>query len=208
MNATDFSPIVTYLQQNWLELIGVLTGFVCVYLNAVENIWGWPIAIVSCAIYIFVMLAARLYADVGLQVVYVGLNAYGWYQWLFGGNNHKALRVTRIRRYELLALFPAGLVGTMAMYFYFSTQTDAAQPFWDSFCTAFSLVALYLQANKRLESWLLWILVDIIYVPLFFSRTLYPTAGLYVAYLILATAGFLLWRKSMHKTVVHAEVLR
>jgi nicotinamide mononucleotide transporter len=195
------TEVLQYLQQNWLEVTGVITGFICVYLNARENIWGWPMGIISCFLYIFIMYQAQFYADMWLQVVYVFLNAYGWYEWLYGGANKQALTVSHVIPKEILILLPAGILLTSAAYYYFATQTDASQPFWDSFNTAFSLVAIYLQAKKRLESWLVWITVDIIYVPLFYFRGLYPTAGLYLAYLILATAGYLLWRKSMLKQV-------
>lgn len=200
--AEAFNTILNYLQQNWLEVSGVITGFICVYLNARENIWGWPMGILSCFLYIFIMYQARFYADMWLQVVYVFLNAYGWYQWLYGGANKQQLTVTRITQKEILILIPVGIALTAAAFYYFDTQTDAAQPFWDSFNTAFSLVAIYLQAQKRLESWLVWITVDIIYIPLFYFRGFYPTTGLYLAYLILAAAGYLLWKKSMQKPAV------
>lgn len=189
--------LIQYLQQNWLEVSGVVTGFICVYLNAREHIWGWPMGIISCFLYIFIMYQAQFYADMWLQVIYVFLNAYGWHQWLYGGADKQQLRVTHITRKETIILLPAGVILTGAAFYYFSTQTDAAQPFWDSFNTAFSLVAIYLQAQKRLESWIIWIIVDIIYIPLFYFRGLYPTAGLYLAYLALATAGYFLWRRSM-----------
>jgi nicotinamide mononucleotide transporter len=97
----------------------------------------------------------------------------------------------------MLILLPLGVASTGAAFYYFSTYTDAAQPFWDSFNTAFSLVAVYLQAKKKLESWLLWIMVDIIYIPLFFFRGLHLTSLLYVAFLVLAVMGYFLWRRSM-----------
>jgi nicotinamide mononucleotide transporter len=191
------AEIIQYIGQNWLEVAGVITGFVCVLLNAKENIWGWPLGIISCFLYIFIMYDARFYADMWLQVVYVFLNAYGWYQWLYGGENKGELKVTHMDRQETFILLPLGVLFTMAAYYYFSSYTDAAQPFWDSFCTAFSLVAVYLQAKKKLECWLIWIMVDIIYIPLFFFRELRLTALLYVAYLVLATIGYFLWRRSL-----------
>jgi nicotinamide mononucleotide transporter len=189
--------IIQYTGQNWLEIAGVVTGFICVYLNARENIWGWPMGIVSCFLYIFIMYDARFYADMWLQVVYVFLNAYGWYQWLYGGENNSELKVTTTGRRLLVFLVLSGMAATGAAYYYFSTFTDAAQPFWDSFNTAFSLVAVYLQARKKLESWVLWIMVDIIYIPLFYFRGLQLTSLLYVAFLGLAVAGYVLWRRSM-----------
>lgn len=162
--------------------------------------------IISCFLYIFIMYQARFYADMWLQVVYVFLNAYGWYQWLYGGADQQALTVTQIKKEEIVMLFPSGILLTGAAFYYFNTYTDAAQPFWDSFTTAFSLVAIYLQAKKRLESWIIWITVDIIYVPLFFFRGLHLTTLLYFAYLILAIMGYFLWRKSMTQSNMKLRV--
>jgi nicotinamide mononucleotide transporter len=91
----QLTEIIQYIGQNWLEIAGVVTGFVCVLLNAKENIWGWPLGIISCFLYIFIMYDARFYADMWLQVVYVFLNAYGWYQWLYGGEDKGELKVSR-----------------------------------------------------------------------------------------------------------------
>jgi nicotinamide mononucleotide transporter len=191
------AEIIQYITQNWLEIAGVITGFICVLLNAKENIWGWPLGIISCFLYIFIMYDARFYADMWLQIVYVFLNAYGWYQWLYGGVNKGELQVSHISRQQAVLLLPLGVSATGAAYYYFSTYTDAAQPFWDSFNTAFSLVAVSLQAKKKLESWILWIMVDIIYIPLFFFRGLRLTSLLYVAFLVLAVMGYILWRRSL-----------
>jgi nicotinamide mononucleotide transporter len=201
--ATFFYTLIQYVQQNWLEVAGVVTGFICVYLNAKENIWGWPMGIISCFLYIFFMYDSEFYAGMWLQITYVFLNAYGWYQWLYGGANRQALTVTHITSKEIMIFLPAGMLLTAMAFYYFSTYTNAAQPFWDSFNTAFSLVAVYLQATKRLESWIIWITVDIIYVPLFFFQEHYLTTCLYMAYLILATLGYFLWRNSMFRTSTH-----
>lgn len=191
--------LLDYLKENWLELVAVITGFICVFFNARENVWGWPLGIISCFLYIFIFYDTKLYPDMWLQIMYVGLNMYGWYQWLFGGENKKELKITTLRWKEASILIPSGLLLTLLSYYFFSTYTDAAQPFWDSFNTAFSLVAVYLMAKKRLENWLIWIMVDIIYVPLVFSRGLYLTAFLYLSYLVLATYGYIQWRKNMSK---------
>jgi nicotinamide mononucleotide transporter len=209
MNSTELmDSLLRYTQQNWLEISGVITGFVCVYLNARENIWGWPMAILSCFLYIFIMHQSRFYADMGLQIVYVVLNGFGWYQWLYGGKNRQQREVSRVRWPELGILVLLSLFATGAMFAYFSRYTDAAQPFWDSFNTAFSLAALYLMAKKRLENWLIWIMVDIIYVPLFLSRELYLTTGLYLAYLVLAVFGYSEWRKSLIRNQQRAAAVQ
>jgi nicotinamide mononucleotide transporter len=185
------------LEVNWLEITGVITGFVCVYLNTRENVWGWPIGLVSVFCYIFIFYDAKLYADMALQVIYVALGLYGWYEWLYGGEAKKQLRVSKIKQKELLLLVSIGIVATGTAYYSLQKFTDASLPFWDSITAVFSLAGQYLLARKVLENWLFWIFVDIIYVFLYFYKALYLTSLLYFGFLVLATIGYFGWRKSL-----------
>ena len=185
------------LQLNWLEVTGVITGFICVYLNTRENIWGWPIGIISVFCYIFVFYDAKLYADMALQVIYVVLGFYGWHQWLYGGEAKKNLKVSAIRQKELLLLLVLGVVATAVTFYFLQKFTDASLPFWDSLTTVFSLAGQYLLARKVLENWLFWIFVDVIYVFVYFHKELYFTSLLYFGFLVLATIGYFGWRKSL-----------
>jgi nicotinamide mononucleotide transporter len=140
-----------------------------------------------------VFVRAGLYADAGLQVVYFVLGLMGWYLWLYGGARRTALRVNRVGRVELGAVIAAGVVITIALRELLERLGGAA-PFWDALTTAISLSAQWLLNRKRLENWLAWIVVDIIYVPLYLSKELYLTAGLYAVFLVMATMGWLHWR--------------
>jgi len=182
-----------------LEWVAVLTGFACVWLAARESLWNFPIAIVSCGLYILVYLRAGLYSDSMLQVMFIALSVYGWYEWLYGGRGKTELPVSRTRRREWVAcaLFVVGF--TVGFGYYLQHHTDAAVPHWDSFTTAVSMAAQYQLMRKRLENWWLWILVDIIYVPILWYKHLYPTSALYALYLGLAVYGYIEWRRAMRK---------
>jgi nicotinamide mononucleotide transporter len=185
-----------YGRQNWFELLAAFTGFVCVYLNAKENVWGWPISIVSAFCYIFIFYEDTFYADMVLQGVFIVVGFYGWYQWLYnGGRQNTTLEITRISRGQAVLSGVAGVVLSALVSYLLSTQTDAQQPIIDSTLTVFSLIAQYLLARKILENWLIWIGVDIFYVPVFLGRGRYVTAALYFTYLVLALMGYLQWRK-------------
>lgn len=188
-----------------LEWIAVLTGFACVWLAARESLWNFPVAIVSCALYIVVYYRAGLYSDSLLQIMFILLSLYGWYAWLYGGRSKTELPVSRTRRWEWLATL--GFVGvfTAGFGYYLHTYTDAALPHWDSFTTAGSLAAQFLLMRKRLENWWLWILVDLIYVPILWYKQLYPTSGLYALYLGLAVYGYWQWRQSMRRHVASEQ---
>ncbi|WP_345073469.1 nicotinamide riboside transporter PnuC [Hymenobacter fastidiosus] len=179
-----------------LEWVAVVTGFACVWLAARESLWNFPVAIVSCGLYISVYHSAQLYSDRNLQGVFIALSLYGWYEWLYGGTRRSALVVTRTRPGEWVGIGVGIVAFTTLSGYYLGHYTDAALPYWDSFTTAGSLAAQYLLVRKRLENWLLWILVDIIYVPILWYKELYPTSGLYAVYLILAGYGYVEWRRA------------
>lgn len=180
---------------SWFEIVAAAIGAASVYLSVRQSLWSWPTAIVNVLLYTVVFFRARLYADMGLQVVYAALSAYGWYQWRFGGAAHSTLPVSRTPRrlWPVLAL----VAGSTALLlgWGFARWTDAAIPYVDSALTAVSLVAQWMMTRKLLEHWLLWIAVDVVYVPVFVGRHLYPTAALYAIFLGLAVAGYLSWRR-------------
>jgi nicotinamide mononucleotide transporter len=180
-----------------LEAVAVVFGIVSVWLSVREHVVSWPTAIVSVSLYFFVFRSARLYADMGLQVFYAGISAYGWYHWLFGGANHSALRVSRTPRPVWLALPVAWILGTLALGTLLHRTTDAALPYVDSALTVGSLLAQWMMTRKYLENWAIWVGLDIAYVAVFLNRDLKLTAFLYVVYLLLAARGYVEWQRSL-----------
>jgi len=185
-------------QTTWLEIIGVITGLLCVALAAMNNIWNWPIAIVSVGIYIFIFFDSHLYADMGLQFYFMGMNIYGWYFWSHKPADEKKTPVQLITRKEILFSVIAIIVftfflGTVLKY------TPASYPYIDSFCTACSLVGQVFLARKVLENWLIWIFVDIVYVGVYIYKHLDLTAMMYAVYIIIALLGYLDWKKDYKK---------
>jgi nicotinamide mononucleotide transporter len=180
-----------------LELAAAVVGAWSVWLSVRQNILSWPTAIVNVLLYTVVFFQAKLYADMGLQVVYAVLSVYGWYEWLHGGENRTELLVTRTgpRLGALLAVIAAA--GALALGALLRHATDAALPFMDSFLSSTSLVAQWMMTRKKLENWLVWIAVDVLYVGMFTFKGLYLTAGLYAVFLALAVRGFADWRRSM-----------
>ena len=201
MSVTDFYHFWTSAAGSTpLEWVAVLTGFACVWLAARESLWNFPVAIVSCGLYVLVYFRAQLYADSKLQIFFVLLNLYGWYEWRFGGQDRAELTITRTRPGEWAAVLGFVVLFTVGYGYYLAHFTDDALPHWDSFTTAGSMAAQYLLMRKRLENWLLWMLVDSIYVPILWYKHLYPTSGLYALYLGLAVYGYFEWRRALRLT--------
>ena len=180
-----------------IEILAALTGAWSVWLSVRQNILSWPTAIVNVVLYAIVFYEAKLYADMGLQVVYAILSVYGWYQWLYGGTGRTELHVSRTSRsyavrLALVAATFAALLGTLL-----HRTTDAALPYMDSGLTSASLVAQWMMTRKLLENWLVWITVDVFYVGMFIYKGLCVTAVLYAVFLGLAVKGWIDWRRSM-----------
>jgi len=190
-----FEAVYQYFAANPIELLGALTGVVCVYLNAKENIWGWPIGIISVACYVVVFWNVFLIGDFTLHVLYVVLGLYGWWHWLYGGKQKDDLPISRSSAKEWWVLILGGAVLTFAVGKLLSLYPSASVPYWDAFTTVFSLVAQWQLAKKRLGNWITWLVVDTLCVGIYYYKGLYITSGLYFIYLILATMGFLEWRK-------------
>jgi nicotinamide mononucleotide transporter len=183
-----------FKSQDPLETSGVITGILCVYLAAKNNILNWPMAIISVIIYIFIFLESKLYADTGLQVYFLIMNIYGWYFWSRRSKEEK-VPVSSITPKEIVLSIIGIAVFTAALGFFLYKGTDASFPFIDSFCTACSLVAQIFLARKVMENWLIWIFVDVIYVGVYIAKDLNLTAGMYALYVYIAAMGYLEWRK-------------
>ena len=193
---------------SWLEGISFVTGAVCVWLTVKESVWNFPIGLLNVATFSVVFLRAQLYADAGLQVVYFVLGVVGWYLWLYGGENRGRLHVSRLPRAEGVIVVMSGVAASVVLTWYLR-QVGGSAPFWDATTTAMSLCAQWLLNRKYLESWYLWIAVDVLYVPLYVSRSLHLTAALYAVFLCMAILGLLAWRAAWMKgRLVHPPVPR
>jgi len=180
-----------------LETVAVLFGIVSVYLSVRENIWSWPTGIVNVTLYIFVFFQARLYADMALQIVYIAISVYGWYEWLHGGRGKTELTVSRGTPRLAAVLTVLGVAATALLGTLLSRYTNASLPYLDSATTATSLIAQWMMAKKILENWIVWVAVDVVYVGMFLYKSLYLTAFLYAVFLVLATMGYMRWKKSL-----------
>lgn len=181
---------------SWLESTAVAFGIISVFLSVRQHIWSWPTAIVNVLLYVLVFRDAKLYADMGLQVVYFVLSVYGWYEWLYGGENRTVLKVSRATPRSMVTLTAIALVSVAALGTFLARSTDAALPYMDSATTSTSLVAQWMMTRKVLENWAVWMAVDVVYVGMFIFKHLYLTAGLYAVFFVLAAMGLREWKAS------------
>jgi nicotinamide mononucleotide transporter len=188
-----------WITDNWIEIFGAVTGIIFVFLEIRQNLWLWPVGIVTSAVYIWVFFKGKLYADMSLQGYYLVISVLGWYWWLKGAGRRvqgNGLKVRRINTRLALALLIVFIILFFVMYLLLSRFTDSPVPAADSFVTSLSIIATWMLARKIYEHWYLWIVVNSVSCVLFFSRDLYATVLLYALYCIMSFAGLKVWKRS------------
>ncbi|MCG8306574.1 MAG: nicotinamide riboside transporter PnuC [Cytophagales bacterium] len=193
-------PVVHWMAAHYFEVVAAALGFIAIYLQIRQNVWYWMVSIVMVSMYIYIYIDARLYADMSLQVYYLVISFYGWYVWLYGRqvNDHKAgLNVTATSK-KLRSILA---VVSLALFFLIAwiliRFTDSDLPYWDSFTTSLSFVATWMLARKKIENWLVWIVVDAVSTGIYIYKGLYPTAVLFLFLTILAAVGYRKWRMDL-----------
>jgi nicotinamide mononucleotide transporter len=185
----------------WFEWTAAIITAISVYLQTRENIWNWPTAIVSVTMYMVVYVKSGLYSDAGLQGYFLVTSIYGWYHWLRGGTQHSTLEVSRATPRMWMWSAALGVIFWLVVATLTSKLKGVAFPYIDAGTTTVSLIAQWMVTRKVLESWLLWIIVNVVYIPVLLVKDLYPTAGLYAVMLVLAIKGWFDWRRSWRSTL-------
>lgn len=178
-----------------LELFAAALGVIAVWLTVKQNPWCWPIGLVMVLLYSWIFFEVKLYSDMLLQLVYALLQLYGWWQWTRPERVEDARQVSYLHATPMLAGLAVGLLASVALGAAMATWTDAAQPWLDAALTGFSLVAQVWMAQKRVQCWPLWAVLDVIFVGLFLYKGLYLTAALYALFTLIALRGWQQWRR-------------
>ena len=188
--------IFDFLQANWFEIVAAILAIAYLILAMLQDIRCWVAWIISSLMYFFVMYSANLYMEALLQIFYIFIGLYGLYQWRFKADKKDALKITTWSVKNHLIVISALVFLTSLSGYILTIYTAAASPFIDAFTTWGAIAASYLVAKKILENWFYWFVIDFVSVFLFISRELYPTALLFIVYLVLVVIGYSAWRKS------------
>jgi nicotinamide mononucleotide transporter len=183
-----------------IELIAAGLGVVNVWLVMRRSIWNYPFGLAMVVLYGFVFFHAKLYSDTILQIYFFLVQIFGWWYWLKGRDNAGLVVPEILGMKGWLVAAGTTAAGTALAGWLFATYTDAAAPWLDAFIGAASVTAQTLQSARKVESWLFWIAVDIVAIGVYFWKELYPTAGLYVVFLVLSVAGLISWRRQLAKS--------
>ena len=183
---------------NWLELLASILGVISVWFVVKRNIWAFPIGIVMVVLYFFIFYQAKYYGDMVLQVVFVVMQAQGWYEWSRGdraNDDRIAVRPLTMNQWLLTGILL--VAGTAGIGYLLHRFTDAALPWVDALTTTLSLLAQWWMNKKYVDNWILWIIADVIYLYQYAYKALYFTTVLYAVFLVLAVLGYREWKKKL-----------
>lgn len=179
-----------------IEWIAVVFGLLNVTLIIRRSIWNYPFGFAVVTLYFFIFWEYRLYSDALLQVYFFFIQFYGLYVWLNGRARDGRVIVAPLGT-DMFALYlGATVIVWLIVASLMAAYTDAAAPYWDGAVAALSIAAQFLLSRRYLQSWYLWIAVDVLAIGLFYTRGLEPTAALYVVFLGLAITGLFQWRSA------------
>jgi nicotinamide mononucleotide transporter len=185
-----------HLASSRLELLGFALALVMVVCNIRVNPWAWPLAIVSSLVYGLVFWQSKLYGESGLQLFFVAMALWGWWQWLRGSQAPGQALVVRPIRAEAWAwLLTAFVLLWLALAQLLDHGTDTDVPWWDAATTAGSIVGTWLLGRKHVENWPVWVAVNAVSVGLFLYKGLWLTCVLYAVFLALALIGWRAWNR-------------
>jgi len=191
---------------NWIEIVAVVFGILSVWYARKENILVFPFGILNVSIYIYICFVSRLYANAGINIVYLASNIFGWYMWSRSVDGEEMLKITKNSSIQNMISWISVVIIYIIVFFILRwvNRADADYmnsylPWIDSFNTAFFLVATILMALKKLENWIFWIVGDVVSIPIFASQGLYFTSFQYTVFLVLAILGYKEWKNKVAK---------
>jgi nicotinamide mononucleotide transporter len=178
-----------------IEAAGIITSLLGVYYSSQRKSMAWIWNIIASGIYMYVFYQAGLYSDMELQGVFILMALYGLYQWKRAQDSWKPTNNTFWQ--NMWGLVLAGLYGLVAGYLHERYATQVKSAYWDATLTGMSILGTYWAAQRKIENWVLWILVDLAYVGMYVDNKLWGTAALYLVFMCMAILGWISWRKQL-----------
>lgn len=179
----------------WAEIVAFVLAVCMVLANFRVHPVGWPLAMASSLLYALLFADSRLYGEAALQLVFIGVAGWGWWQWLRGrGDGGAALVVHRLRAPHRTAVLVATLAAWPLLALLLDHATDSDVPWLDALPTVGSVAGQVLLGRKLLENWPVWIAVNVVSVALFAVKGLWLTVMLYALFTVLAAVGWRQWQ--------------
>lgn len=195
----------TFLEQlaltTWVEWLGMVTGIVGVWLSIKEKLAAWPLFIICYTSYVYISYQFGLKAFMGMNIIFIGISIYGWIKWSrtpAEGTPELPVSKTQSKHWALVAVFISA--GTLGIGWLLQSTGEANLPYLDAFATCCGFVAQWMLSRKHIETWLFWIVTDLIYVGLFAMGASWPSVILFATFIGLAIKGYIDWRGQLAST--------
>jgi len=188
----------TFITCHLLEILASITGLINLWLVTRGRQLNWLFGIITVSLYFVIFLKVRLYADMTLQLIFLSLQFYGLYQWRHAKTHTQTLIVRRLSPAERFKTLALTLILYALIAFILQRYTHSTLIWMDSLVTALSLIAQWKMAERFIEHWLIWMLVDVISVVLYLQKSLFFSSGLYAVYFIFCIQGYWLWKKYLN----------
>lgn len=185
------------------ETIAVILGLANIILLVRRSLWNYPFGIAMVSLYGLIFFEQKLYSDALLQLFFLALNIYGWLNWS-RTRTDAGVPVRWLGPRAFLLWAGVGIAASLGWGLVMHWQTDAAAPYWDASVAMLSVLAQLLLARRYIDNWIWWIIVDCLAIPLYWTRGLHLTAGLYVVFLALSAAGLVEWMRARRSLAVVA----
>lgn len=179
---------------SWVEWLGMVTGIMGVWLSIKEKVAAWPLFIVCYSCYVSISYQFGLFAFMGMNIVFIGISVYGWLKWTGrsrGEPSEFPITKTKVAHWPFVIAFltiATGVIGWLL-----TIGGEAKLPYLDAFATSCGFVAQWMLGRKQIETWIFWIITDIIYLALFAHGQAWPTVILFTTFIYLATKGWREW---------------
>ena len=187
-----------------LELTAIIFGLLSVWYAKKDNIWVFPTGIINTAVYVYLLWKWSLLGDMMINFYYVAMSIYGWYHWTRKKGDVVEFPISKMNAYEKkvsLLIFVLTLGFVVAIYTFFGKFTHWTS-YVDTLVTGIFFVAMWLMARRKIENWILWIVGDIISIPMYFVKGYSFTSIQYLIFTIIAIFGYLEWKRTLQQKIV------
>ena len=191
-----------YLIDNNIEITAVVSGVMSVWLAKKESIWLYPVGSVSVSLWIYLCWIGFLYGQSIINMFFLIMNLYGWYNWSRkNDNNQKEISISRNSKQQNITVTISALVLSILVYFCLSPFQVQSELFLyvalESFITALNFIAMWLMAWKKVENWILWIIGDVLCIPLFIHQEYYLSVAQFSIFIVIAYLGYNEWKNKL-----------
>ena len=187
-----------------LEITAIIFGLLSVWFAKKDNIWVFPTGIINTTIYVYLLWKWELLGDMMINFYYVVMSIYGWYHWTRKKGDEVQFPISRMTTTEKkwsIIIFLLTIVFVVVVYRIFGKFTPWIS-YVDTLVTGIFFVGMWLMAKRKIENWILWIIGDIISIPMYFYKGYSFTSIQYFIFTIIAIYGYLEWKKTLQQKTI------